>query len=60
MISQSFMQICWNVTQLLGHTSDKHSLKCQNWASSGPLRVAAGQSWPGSGLVLALKAMFMG
>ena len=27
----------------------KHCLKCQNWASSGPLRVAADQSWPGSG-----------
>ena len=27
----------------------KHCLKCQNWASSGLLRVAAGQSWPGSG-----------
>ena len=25
------------------------NIKCQNWASSGPLRVAAGQSWSGSG-----------
>ena len=38
----------------------KHCLKCQNWASSGPLRVAAGQYWPGYGPVLVLKAMFIG
>ena len=38
----------------------KHCLKCQNWASSGPLWVAMGQCWPGSGPLLALKAMFMG
>ena len=30
------------------------------WASSGSLRVAACQTWPGSGPVQALKAMFIG